>query len=233
MLGTASRLRIVALTGLAFASAALALASTSPGTPSALDRDPAGWTDLLAEGGTTLKGWTRTTLHAKDKLDEKSQWSFDPSTGVLTCRGDGGHEWLRWDKEQGDFVYHVEWKFTPVTTGKKGYNSGIYARNSGDAKVWHQAQVGGGPDGFLFGETFTAGGELKRFDFSKKQADKRVKPAGEWNTFEVTCKGKDVSLWVNGETVIEWHECEVPKGYVGLEAEGYRIEFKNVKLKPL
>jgi hypothetical protein len=25
----------------------------------------------------------------------------------------------------------------------------------------------------------------------------RVKPAGEWNTFEITCKGKDVTLWVN------------------------------------
>jgi hypothetical protein len=49
----------------------------------------------------------------------------------------------------------------------------------------------------------------------------------------VTCRGKDVSLWVNGEVVNEWHDCEVPRGYVGLEAEGYRIEFRNVKLKPL
>jgi hypothetical protein len=229
MLGTAARIRLVALVGLALALASLA--PMAPGTPSALDRDSSGWTDLLVEGGTQLKGWTRTTLHAKDKLVEKSQWVFDPSTGILLCQGDGGHEWLRWDKEQGDFVYHVEWKFTPVTTGKKGYNSGIYARNSSDAKVWHQAQVGAGPNAFFFGETLI-GGDLKRFDFSKKQADKRVKPAGEWNTFEVTCKGKDVALWVNGEFVNEWHDCEVPRGYVGLEAEGYRIEFRNVKLKP-
>ena len=88
-----------------------------------------------------------------DKLGRESQWSLDPATGVLTCQGDGGHDWLRWDRELGDFVFHVEWKFTPVTTGKKGYNSGIYVRNSADAKVWHQAQVGGGPDAFLFGET--------------------------------------------------------------------------------
>ena len=31
----------------------------------------------------------------------------------------------------------------------------------------------------------------------------------------------------------EWQECEVPRGYVGLEAEGWRIEFRNVKLKTL
>jgi hypothetical protein len=229
MIGPAARRCLLAL-GLALALASLA--PVAPGKPSELDRDPTGWTDLLAEGGPEFKGWTRTTLHATDKLSEKSQWTFDPSTGILLCRGDGGHDWLRWDKEQGDFVYHVEWRFTPVTTGKKGYNSGLYVRNSGDAKVWHQAQIGGGPDAFLFGETFT-NGELKRFTFTKQQADKRVRPAGEWNIFEVTCKGKDVALWVNGEVVNEWHECEVPRGFVGLEAEGYRIEFRSVKVKPL
>ena len=35
------------------------------------------------------------------------------------------------------------------------------------------------------------------------------------------------------EIVNEWHDCEVPRGFVGLEAEGYRIEFRNVKVKPL
>ena len=214
---------------LALVSSAMSL----PSQPSALERDPTGWTDLLAEGGPGFKGWTRTTLHAADKLSEKTQWHLDEATGVLLCEGNGGHDWMRWDKELGDFVYHVEWKFTPVTSGKKGYNSGLYVRNSGDARVWHQAQIGSGPDGFLFGETFTKDGELKRFNFSKQQADRRVRPAGEWNTFEVTCKGKDVSLWINGEVINEWHDCEVPRGFVGLEAEGYRIEFKNVKVKPL
>jgi len=49
----------------------------------------------------------------------------------------------------------------------------------------------------------------------------------------VTCRGKDVGLWVNGQTVNEWHDCEVPRGYLGLEAEGYRIEFRKVKVKSL
>ena len=229
MIGPVARRCLVAL-GLALAWASLA--PVAPGKPSELDRDPTGWTDLLAEGGPDLKGWTRTTLHAVDKLSAKTQWAFDPSTGILLCEGNGGHDWLRWDREQGDFVYHVEWKFIPVTTGKKSYNSGAYVRNSGDARVWHQAQIGGGPDGFLFGESL-ANGELKRFNFSKQQADKRVRPAGEWNTLEVTCKGKDVALWINGEVINDWHDCEVARGYVGLEAEGYRIEFRNVKLKPL
>ena len=42
-----------------------------------------------------------------------------------------------------------------------------------------------------------------------------------------------MSLWVNGAEVNRWRDCEVPTGYVGLEAEGYRIEFRSVKIKPL
>ena len=38
---------------------------------------------------------------------------------------------------------------------------------------------------------------------------------------------------MNGAVVSEFDECEVRKGYVGLEAEGYRIEFRNLKLKVL
>ena len=226
--------RPIAALGLAFALALLSAAPRAPeGTPSALDADPSGWTDLLADAGPELKGWTRLPVKPGGKLDEKSQWSLEG--GILTCKGDGGHDWMRWDRELADFVYHVEWKFTPVGPGgKEGYNSGAYVRNSADAKVWHQAQVGPGPDAYLFGESpASPGGPLKPFNLAKAQADKRVRPPGEWNTFEITCKGKDLDLWVNGEVTSRFQVCEMPRGFVGLEAEGYRIEFRNVKIKPL
>jgi hypothetical protein len=199
--------------------------------PSALERDPHGWTDLLAKAGPKLEGWVRGPLPAQAKLRPLSQWTLDPATGYLVCQGDGGHEWLRWEKELGDFVYHVEWRFTPVP-GKKGYNAGIYARNSADARIYHQAQTGDASGGYLFGATET-NGVLQRFNLSRQQAESRVKPAGAWNTFEITCQGPDMNLWVNGAMTNEWHDCEVKKGYVGLEAEGWRIEFRNVKLKLL
>ena len=60
-----------------------------------------------------------------------------------------------------------------------------------------------------------------------------VKPAGEWNVCEITCKGKDVTVSINGEVTNVWHDCGAAKGFVGVEAEGYRIEFRNVKIKPL
>ena len=209
------------------------LATHAGETPAALESSPGGWTDLIADAGADLKGWSRGPIPPAGKLKAAtpSQWSLDPGTGYLVCRGDGGHEWLRWDKELGDAVFHVEWKFTPVP-GKKGYNSGIYARNSDDAKVWHQAQTGDASGGFLFGDTPADGG-LKRVNLSKSVKDQRVRPAGEWNTFEITCKGKEMSLWVNGAVTCVFDDCQAPRGFVGLEAEGYRIEFRNLKVKEI
>ena len=42
-----------------------------------------------------------------------------------------------------------------------------------------------------------------------------------------------MTLWVNGAVTNRWDDCQVPRGHVGLEAEGLRIEFRNVKLKPI
>ncbi|WP_406700561.1 DUF1080 domain-containing protein [Singulisphaera sp. Ch08] len=216
-------------------SLSLALAAPAPETEttiSALEQDPQGWINLLDGAGTELKGWTRGPIPPGTKLDAKSQWELDPRTGILTCDGTGGHDWVRWDRELADFIYHVEWRFTPVVTGKKAYNSGIYARNSADAKIWHQAQTGDAKGGYIFGDT-PVHGKIERVNLSKEVRDGRVKPAGEWNTFEITCKAKRMSLWVNGAVTLTWNDCEVPQGFVGLEAERYRIEFRHVKVKPL
>ena len=152
----------------------LLLVSQDQETPSLLEREPSGWTDLLADAGKDLKGWTRGPIPPGGKLNGQSQWSLDPETGNLVCEGNGGHEWLRYDKELGDFVYHIEWRFTPAEQ-KKGYNSGIYVRNSADATVWHQIQTGGGSGGYLFGQTLNDG-KLTSFNLSKQIQANRVKP---------------------------------------------------------
>jgi hypothetical protein len=209
-------------------------ASNSPAqdtAKSALEQDSSGWSDLLADGGADMKGWSRVSIPPTGTLSANSPWSFDSKTSVLTCAGDAsGHEWLRFDKELDDGILHVEWRFVPME-GKKGYNSGIYARNSADGKTWHQAQTGDASGGFLFGES-PRGGENK---FQKPAVTKpaKVAPAGEWNVFELTCKADAMSLFVNGAETCRWEKLEAAKGFVGLEAEGYRIEFRNVKYKPL
>jgi len=198
-------------------------------TPSQLESSPAGWISLMPDK--SLKGWVRVAYPPGGELDPASQWSVDPSTGYIVCDGTGPREWLRYDTEFDDFIFHAEWRFTRKD-GVEGYNSGIFVRNNADGSIWHQAQTLDADGGYLFGDTLI-GGKKQRVNLSKSRKENRVKPAGEWNTYEIRCEGKKITLCVNGDVVSEFTECEVPKGYVGLEAEGYRIEFRNLKLKVL
>lgn len=110
---------------------------------------------------------------------------------------------------------------------------GAYIRNSPDGAIWHQAQFGDARDGYLFGVTPTTEGEPKFFTLKKEVKDGRVKSAGEWNTMEVTAQDESVTLWVNGAVTCRFNNCGKPRGRVGLEGEGYRVEFRNLKVKEL
>lgn len=198
-------------------------------TKSALDSDSKGWVDILPDE--SFHGWTRIAIPPDKPVDPVSQWKVDVANRVLICEGDKGHEWLRYDRELRNAIFHVEWRFTKIPAGK-GYNSGAYIRNSANGRIWHQAQIGGGSGGFLFGDTLVKGA-IQRVNLRQQMKENRVREAGEWNTYELRSDGKTISLWVNGAVTNEFIECEIPKGYVGLEAEGYRIEFRNLKLKEL
>lgn len=198
-------------------------------TPSALESDPKGWTDILPD--TAFRNWTRQPFLTSQSLHPESQWKVDTARRILICEGDKGHECLRYDKELANFIFHVEWRFVPIPGGK-GYNSGVLARNSADATVWHQAQCGDVGAGWLFGNT-PRNGMPQRVNFRAQMKESRVKPVGEWNIYEVRGVGPKLSLWVNGGITSEIPDLEVLKGYIGLEAEGYRIEFRNLLLKEL
>ena len=229
--------RILSIRGLGrFSLAVSLLAVTAMGllaaadpSKSAMETDAKGWVDIMPPAG--LKGWTRVPVPPGDPLG-KEQWHLNETGKVLVCEGDGGHDMLLCDREFGDAIFHCEFRYTRVE-GKSGYNSGIYVRNNADGSLWHQAQVGDANGGYLFGESPGADGNKASFRTTQDPADGRVKPAGEWNVVEITARGKDLTLWVNGAVTCEFKDCGNPKGLVGVEGEGYRVEFRNLKVKEL
>jgi hypothetical protein len=241
-------------TAVALALAALLSPPAAPEAPSALTSQPGGWKDILPGPG--LAGWTRvapiSTSGVLSHVDPKLEvWAPDRKTGTLQCRGHlpppkpgqlgkdgkpdrgGSHEMLRYDKPLGDFIFHVEWRFAdPARSGvSKGWNAGVYARVNDAATVWHQAAVGAGPTTNWFGDTPDETGKIARRKLDPGAP--RVKPPGQWNVYEITARGDRLSLWVNGAVVSEWTGLRVPRGHVGLEAELYEIEFRNLRLKEL
>jgi hypothetical protein len=179
-----------------------------------------------------LQGWTRIPIPATDGLKPKQQWRVDAAQHALICSGDGGHEWLRSDREFGDFVLTVEWRFTPRGPDEKRYNSGIGVRLSKWGEIWYQAQTGLA-GGYIFGQNFTPDGLLKSFNLQKEMKENRVKPAGEWNLYEIRAGNDHLTLSVNGAVVSDLTNVGLRRGYVGFEAEGYEIAFRNIRLKPL
>jgi len=188
-----------------------------------------GTVDLMPDE--SLHGWTRIPIPPIDGLQPKMQWHVDSRQHALVCTGDGGHEWLRYDKELGDFVLQVDWRFTPRAPEEKRYNSGIGIRLSEYGELWYQAQTGLS-GGYLFGNNIVDG-ILRRFNLSKEMKENRVKPAGEWNHYEISARGPRLTLAVNGAVVSELPNCGLRRGYIGLEAEHYEVTFRNLELKSI
>jgi len=176
--------------------------------------------------------WTRIAIPPTHPVSNIPQWHIDAAKRTIVCDGNGGHEWLRFNRELGDFEFHVRWRFTPVNdaNGAPKYNSGVFFRNNSDGSIWYQAQTSLA-GGYIFGLT-PIDGKLTRFSLQKDMKENRVKPAGQWNAYDIRCAGATCTLAVNGE-VVNTVQTDIVRGYVGLEAEGYQITFTGFRLREL
>ena len=60
-----------------------------------------------------------------------------------------------------------------------------------------------------------------------------TKPAGEWNHYYVRAINGEVRLWVNGREVTGGHDCSPATGYLALESEGAKVQFRNLRVREL
>jgi hypothetical protein len=235
---------------LAAALAGLAAALAAPGRA---DDAPAGFTRLF--NGHDLTGWT-TFLDPRAKdADPAKVWTI--KDGVIHCVGKP-LGYLLTEKEYGDYVLRVQWRFRPDAPG----NSGVFVHVSGPNKIWPravEAQLQSGRAGDIWlvdGFKMTVesardprsarhfariGDKFVKKDAKDKQGrdqyeivGKEVeKPLGEWNQYEITCQGDTIKLVVNGHLANEGTHAEATKGKILLQSEGAPIEFRNVEIKML
>jgi len=102
---------------------------------------------------------------------------------------DGKANSLQTDRDYGDFELWVDWKI-----GRKG-DSGIYLRGNPQVQIWDPEVAN--PKG-------TGSGGLFNNEHHPKDPSKLAdKPVGEWNTFRIVMRGEKVSVWLNGELVVD------------------------------
>lgn len=190
-----------------------------------------GWIELF--NGKDLTGWKRVALDPDFKLGAKNPWSVDAKNKLLLCDGVDVKEMLLHEKPFKDGVFHLEWRFRKVEGKDAGYNSGAYVRSKMDGKVWLQTQIAHLEKPPFVADVF---GDLPQNDETKRviiQGDgrKHVNPVGDWNTFDITCQGPEIVVRLNGTKVTEMNNCPWRDGHVGMQAEFFFIEFKNIRFK--
>ncbi len=211
-------LLLVAAIGLSMASL------SAEDTRSLLEREPEGWTNLLAN----FADWERVPYSPKRPLVENSPWKLDPATGILDCNAKDIHELLLYRMPQKDGVIHVEWRYVGELPKP---NAGLFLRTSNDALTWLQAHMSTAGLGSLVGTIHEEGKEDKKLRAGEKRPELQ-RPNNEWNVMEVICKGPEVTLWINGQTVATLKDCPVPEGRIGLEAEFNPVQFRKFQFKP-
>lgn len=60
-----------------------------------------------------------------------------------------------------------------------------------------------------------------------------TRAAGEWNHYYVRAVNGELRLWVNGEEVNGGRDCQPASGFLALEAEGAKVEYRNLRLREL
>jgi hypothetical protein len=181
--------------------------------------------------GKDLTGWEMK----QSKGDIKDFWSV--KEGILTARAGTG--WLSTTKEYGDFVLRVEWRIF------EGGNSGVFIRVPG-VKEGMSPSATGAEIQILDDNAAKYKGKLKDYQYSGSIytfvpcAKPVFKGAGEWNTFEITCKGDHITVVYNGEKVAEADAGKIAelgkrprKGFIGLQNHGSPVEFRKVEIKVL
>ena len=178
--------------------------------------------------GKNLDNWS---FHSKDPNVKKEQ-VFTVKDGVIHCVGKPAG-YIKTNDTYTNYNLKLQWRFV------KPGNSGVLLRVQEPDKVWPQAleaQLNSRDAGDIWIiENFPAKLDEKRTSGRRtvKMKPTNEKPIGEWNQYDITVDGPNVTLKVNGEIQNEAKDVAVKPGRIALQSEGSIIEFRNVELTVL
>lgn len=190
-----------------------------------------GFVDLF--NGRDLAGW---------KPVNTGEATWQVRDGMIVCSGKP-IGLLRTDRQYENFILEFEWKHleSPGNAGLFVWSDALPVRGQPFTRsIEVQVMVGAEGDWYTSdGDIFPIHGarltpENPRGAGSRAfPTEKRMKPAGEWNHYRVTCLDGSISLAVNGKVVTRGHDALPRKGYICLESEGTEIHFRKIRIKEL
>jgi len=186
-------------------------------------KDLTGWKGLVGNPKSRAAMGPADLAAAQKKANASMNAHWKVIDGMLEFDGKG--QSLCTGRDYGDFDMYVDWKI------KAGGDSGVYLRGSPQVQIWDIAKRKEGSGG-LFN--------------NKKNPSKPSKPADrpveQWNRFRIRMVGEKVSVWLNGQLVVEkvvlenyWERGKpiYPMGQIELQNHGNTLWFRNVFIKEL
>ena len=205
----------------------------------------AGWKVLF--DGKTTDGWRGYNMDKMPRgwtVIDGAMVKVKPGAGG---KGAGGGDDIITVQQFDSFEFTVQWKI--VSNGNSGI---LYRVTEGAVTSWHVApemQVLDNTKHPKRKKSQLAGALYDLY----APAEDVTKPVGEWNTAKVVANGKHVEHWLNGFKLLEyelgsddWNKriasskfnskpqfAKAMKGHICLQDHSDRIEFRNIKIRPL
>ncbi|GAB2988277.1 hypothetical protein GCM10027284_01130 [Cyclobacterium sediminis] len=186
-----------------------------------------GWKGVFSNPIKRAEMSERTFKKEQAKADEIMKEGWVAEDGLLVFTGKGQN--IAAVKEFGDFEMLVDWKITPDG------DAGIYLRGTPQVQIWDIARTNVGAEvgsGGLYNNQKNPSKPLKVAD----------NPVGEWNTFHIIMKGEKVTVYLNGELVVDnvtlenyWDRSNsiFPTGQIELQAHGTYVAYRDIYIKEL
>ena len=166
---------------------------------------------------------------------------FYVEDGVMNTLGDP-FGYIRTKQSYSNFKLHLEWRWTEEPS-----NSGVFLNVQGKEIVFPhcvEAQLMHGKAGDIVlmrkgasitikDSTYMVTSEEKPYLGIPKFEDSSEKPAGEWNTYDITSLDVTLELHVNGVLQNSGTDMTLTEGNIALQSEGGPIQFRNIYLQPL
>ncbi len=190
-------------------------------------KDLSGWKGLVGNPITRASMDPSTLAEEQKKADDQMRKNWSVHEGAMWFDGEGAN--LCTDKKYGDFELLVDWRIT------KNGDSGIYLRGTPQVQIWDTSRVEVGAQvgsGGLYNNSKHRSTPLKVAD----------NPVGDWNTFRIIMQGEKVTVYLNGELVVDhevlenyWDHSQpvFPVEQIELQAHGTNLGFRDIYIKEL
>ena len=173
-----------------------------------------GWTTLI-DGNSGMEHWNTTGSDANWRAADGAIQA-DRTTGK-------GSSVLVSKRSFKDFELHVEFWASEDT------NSGIYLRIRNPTDV----------------STATGAYEVQIWDKNPNPqystgslvnvaaVEPKYKAGGRWNTYDITAKGADITVKLNGVVTVRAHDAKYPEGRIGIQFNGGPIKVRKLVVREL